>query len=114
MGAPRVLKSTPDEAVVSLDMTVLLMKSTFNASTSETPAPSQPATLLVMILLVTLTEYHCAGVVGKVTTSEPLMFCKRSPPPLPPPAPAGVAENNSSPVEEFDVTELLCTFTFRL
>ena len=78
-----MLKSTPDEAVVSLDMTVLLMKSTFNASTSETPAPSQPATLLVMILLVTLTEYHCAGVVGKVTTSEPLMFCKRSPPPLP-------------------------------
>src|SRR2546423_861137 len=78
-GAPRVLKSTPDEAVVSLDMTVLLMKSTFNASTSETPAPSQPAMLLVMILLVTLTEYHCSGFAGKVTTSEPLMFCKRSP-----------------------------------
>src|SRR5437870_701732 len=66
MGAPRVLKSTPDEAVVSLDMTVLLMKFTFNASTSETPAPSQPATLLAMILLVTLTEYHCAGVAGKL------------------------------------------------
>jgi len=69
-----VLKSTPDEAVVSLDMTVLLMKSTFNASTSETPAPSQPATLLAMILLVTLTEYHWSGVVGKRTTSPPLTF----------------------------------------
>jgi len=32
---------------------------------------------------------------------------------LTPPAPAGVAENNSSPVEEFNVIELLCTFTFR-
>src|SRR6266403_1432136 len=71
-GAPRVLKSTPDEAVVSLDITVLLMKFTFNASTSETPAPSQPATLLAMILLVTFTEYHCAGVLGKLSTSEPL------------------------------------------
>jgi hypothetical protein len=30
-----------------------------------------------------------------------------------PPAPAGVAENNSSPMEEFNVTALLCTFTFR-
>ena len=30
-----------------------------------------------------------------------------------PPAPAGVAENNSSPVEALDVIELLCTFTFR-
>jgi len=32
---------------------------------------------------------------------------------LTPPAPAGVAENNSSPVEEFSVIPLLCTFTFK-
>src|SRR5215472_15130078 len=31
-----------------------------------------------------------------------------------PPAPAGVAENNSSPVEELDVIELWCTFKLRL
>src|SRR5215469_7490304 len=30
---------------------------------------------------------------------------------LTPPAPAGVAENSSSPVEEFFVTMLLCRFT---
>src|SRR2546423_1918931 len=34
-GAPRVLKSTPADAVVSLDTTVLLMNFTFNASCSE-------------------------------------------------------------------------------
>src|SRR6267142_6027211 len=44
-GAPSVLKSTPAEAVESLDMTVLLMNFTFSASTSDTPPPSQPATL---------------------------------------------------------------------
>ena len=57
-GAPSVLKSTPDEAVVSLETMVLLMKFTANASNSETPAPSQPATLLEIILLVTFTLYH--------------------------------------------------------
>ncbi len=57
-GAPIVLKSTPDEAVLSLDMIVLLMMFTFNASSSETPAPSQPATLLTMMLLVTVTEFQ--------------------------------------------------------
>ena len=30
-----------------------------------------------------------------------------------PPAPAGVPVNNSSPMEEFTVTVLLCMFTFR-
>src|SRR5437879_7344488 len=70
-GAPSVLKSTPDDAVVSLDMIVLLTMFAFNASCSEIPAPSQPATLLVMMLLVTFTAYHCAGVVGKLITSEP-------------------------------------------
>ena len=33
---------------------------------------------------------------------------------LTPPAPAGVAENSSSPIEEFCVTALWCTLTFRL
>ena len=60
-GAPSVLKSTPEDAVLSLDITVLLTKFTANASCSETPAPSQPATLLAMMLLVTLIEYHRDG-----------------------------------------------------
>src|SRR2546430_16565009 len=83
MGAPRVLKSTPEEAVVSLDMIVLLTRFTAKASCSDTPAPSQPATLLALILLVTLTEYHCDGLVGKRDTSVPLTPWKRKPPPLP-------------------------------
>src|SRR6516162_4776922 len=82
-GAPMVLKSTPAEAVLSLDMTVLLMMFTFRASSKEIPAPSQPATLLVMMLLVTVTEFQRAGVVGKLITSEPLVCCKARPPPLP-------------------------------
>src|ERR1700756_148078 len=94
-GAPMVLKSTPDDAVVSLDMIVLLMMFAFNASSRETPAPSQPATLLTMMLLVTVAEYHGdldPGRPGKVTvllpfgklsTSEPLTCCRRRPPPLP-------------------------------
>src|ERR1700750_2608572 len=57
-GAPRVLKSTPEDAVVSLEATVLLMKFTASASCSETPPPSQPATLLAIMLLGTLMEYH--------------------------------------------------------
>src|SRR2546430_8097418 len=40
----RSLKSTPDEAVASLDMIVLLTRFTAKASCSDTPAPSQPAT----------------------------------------------------------------------
>ena len=44
---------------------MLLMKFTFRESCSDTPAPSQPATLLAMMLLVTLTEYHSVGFVGK-------------------------------------------------
>jgi len=57
-GAPRVLKSTPDEAVVSLEIIVLLIRFTTKESSNDTPPPSQPATLLAMMLLVTLTEYH--------------------------------------------------------
>src|SRR5437016_2487957 len=83
LGAKRVLKSTPDEAVASLETTVLLMKFTTSESVNDTPAPSQPATLLEMILLVTLTEYQFAGVWGKVDTSVPLTPWKRMPPPLP-------------------------------
>src|SRR5207253_9724177 len=54
-----------------------------NASTSEIPAPCGPARVLARMLLVTFTAYHCEGVVGKLTTSEPLTCCKRRPPPLP-------------------------------
>src|SRR5664279_3026686 len=86
-GAPRVLNSGPAEAVLSLEMTVLLMKFTTRESTSDTPAPSQPATLLVMMLLVTVAEYHCAGVLGKLTTSVPFIPWRRMPPPLPASAP---------------------------
>src|SRR6202023_4060547 len=68
MGAPKVLNSTPEEAVVSFDMMVLLTRLTANASCSDTPAPSQPATLLTMMLLVTLTEFQNAGCCGKATT----------------------------------------------
>src|SRR5882762_562480 len=82
-GALRVLKSTPEDAVVSLEMIVLLRMFTANASTSEIPAPSQPATLLAMMLLVTSIEFHLAGCVGKVVTSVPLTPWKRMPPPLP-------------------------------
>src|SRR5207302_9233990 len=86
-GAPRVLKSTPDEAVVCFVRMVLLTRFTTNASCNDTPAPSQPATLLAMILLVTLTEYHCDGLVGKRDTSAPLTLWRRIPPPLPLSAP---------------------------
>src|ERR1700739_5146615 len=78
-----VLKSIPAEAVLSLEMIVLLMMFTFNASSSDTPAPSHPATLLVMMLLVMVGEYQSDGVVGKLTTSAPLTFCMGNAPPLP-------------------------------
>src|SRR5215831_11015869 len=86
-GAPSVLNNTPELAVVSLDMTVLLMMFTSNASCSEIPAPSQPATLLAMMLFVTVTSFqqvvrgaHGAArpvLSGKRTTSVPLTFWKR-------------------------------------
>src|ERR1700716_1129066 len=62
--APSVLKSTPADAVVSLDTTVLLTNITFNESCMDTPPPSQPATLFAMTLFVTLTSYHSLGVLG--------------------------------------------------
>src|SRR5467141_5262395 len=64
-------------------MIVLLRMFTANASSSEIPAPSHPATLLAMMLLVTSIEYHLEGCEGKVVTSVPLTPWKRMPPPLP-------------------------------
>src|SRR6201999_2097641 len=72
-GAPSVLNSTPAEAVVSFEATVLLMNFTFKASCRDTPPPSQPATLFAMMLLVTVTSYHSPGLPGKRVTSVPLM-----------------------------------------
>src|SRR4029077_1306522 len=57
-GAPSVVKSIPAVAGELLDMTVLLINFTFNESRKETPPPSQPATLLVMMLLVIFTEFQ--------------------------------------------------------
>src|SRR5258706_811404 len=66
---------------------VLLIRFTTRESCNDTPPPSQPATLLVMMLLATLTAYQRSGRVGKVDTSEPLTLWKR----MPPPAPASAA-----------------------
>ena len=90
-GANSEPKSTPDEAVESLETIVLLTMFTARASWSETPAPSQPATLLEMMLLVTVTVFQAQSEkskheripLGKLTTSVPLTCCKRRPPPLP-------------------------------
>src|SRR5438067_871632 len=90
-GANREVKRTPADAVESLEAMVLLTMFTISASCSDTPAPSQPATSLVMMLLVTLTEFHlqfdrlgqAMFLLGKLSTSVPLMFCNRRPPPLP-------------------------------
>src|ERR1700687_1035232 len=56
--APKVLNSTPAEAVVSFDATVLFTNVVLNESCKDTPPPSQPATLLTMMLLVTVMSYH--------------------------------------------------------
>src|SRR5437879_4837637 len=83
IGAPRVLKSIPDEAVLALNAIVLLMMFTLGESSSEIPAPSHPATLSTMMLLVTVAEFHCPGSSGKATMSDPLTAWKPMPPPLP-------------------------------
>src|SRR5215831_7414759 len=99
-GANRDWKSTPEEAVESLETIVLLMTFTANASCRAMPAPSQPATLLAMMLLVMVTVFQrqparfavlqCPArgslfeelaPCGKLRTSVPLMSCNRSPPP---------------------------------
>src|SRR6185369_3141153 len=66
---PSVLNSTPAEAVVSFEITVLLTNLTLNASCRETPPPSQPATLLAMMLLVTVTSFQRSELRGKAMTS---------------------------------------------
>src|SRR5205085_2491947 len=83
MGPPRVLKSIPDEAVLAFKAIVLLMMFTLGESTSEIPAPSHPATLSTMMLLVTVAEFHCPGSSGKATMSDPLTAEKAMPPPVP-------------------------------
>src|ERR1700719_5123371 len=83
MGAPRLVVSTPEEARESLWVMVLLMIFTFNASCNEIPAPSQPARLFAMMLLVIVTSCQCCGWVANVATSVPLTCCRRMPPPLP-------------------------------
>ena len=57
--------STPEEARVSLLAMVLLMMDTFNESCSDIPAPSQPARLLTMMLLVMETLFQVVGVAGE-------------------------------------------------
>src|SRR5437660_4720323 len=82
-GAKKAPNSDPDDAVESLETIVLLIRFTASESCNDTPPPSQPATLLVMMLLVTLTEYQRSGLLGKVPTSAPLTPWKRRPPPEP-------------------------------
>ena len=60
-GKEGVRTATPDEAVESLETIVLLTRFTASESCNDTPPPSQPATLLAMMLLVTLTEYQLTG-----------------------------------------------------
>src|SRR6516225_1176780 len=61
-GAPMEKVSTPEEARVSLCMMVLLTMFTFNASCNDIPAPSQPAMLLTMMLLVMVTSCQSTAV----------------------------------------------------
>src|SRR5437879_4359529 len=70
MGPPRVLKSIPDEAVLAFKAIVLLMMFTLGESTSEIPAPSHPATLSTMMLLVTVAKFHCPGSSGTVELGD--------------------------------------------
>src|SRR3984893_6108679 len=63
--APKVLNRTPAEAVVSFDATVLLVNTVLKESCKDTPAPSHPATLFAMMLLVTVMPYQFFGLVRK-------------------------------------------------
>src|SRR5215469_10484256 len=51
-GAKKAPNRVPDDAVESFEMIVLLIRLTPMESCSEIPPPSQPATLLAMMLLV--------------------------------------------------------------
>src|SRR5580765_8010653 len=82
-GVPMLCVSTPEDASASLLAMVLLTICTFNESCNEMPAPSQPATLFTIMLLVIETLFQRCGWRGKVETSVPLTCCRRMPPPLP-------------------------------
>src|SRR2546430_3999653 len=70
-GVPILLVRTPEVARLSLCMMVLLMIFTFNASCNDIPAPSQPATLLTMMLLVMVTSCQSAAVeIGRASCRE--------------------------------------------
>ncbi len=64
-------------------MIVLLIMFTPMESCSDTPPPSQPATLLATMLFWKVTVYQRAGLVLNVETSRPLTPWKRTPPPAP-------------------------------
>src|SRR5882757_3257162 len=81
--APRVLNSTPAEAVVSFEATVLLVNTVLNESCKDTPAPSHPATLFAMMLLVTVMPYQFCGLLRNSATSAPFVCRMLRPPPLP-------------------------------
>src|SRR5438105_848059 len=70
-------------AELALKEIVLLTMFTLGESNSEIPAPSHPATLSTMMLLVTVTRFHCPGSSGKATMSDPLTAWKPMPPPVP-------------------------------
>src|SRR5262252_196988 len=61
IGVPILVVSTPEVARESLWAMVLLTICTFNESCNEMPAPSHPAMLLTMMLLVMLTLFQRLG-----------------------------------------------------
>src|ERR1700757_1770203 len=60
-GAKKAPNRVPDDAVESLEMIVLLIRLTPMESCREIPPPSQPETLLAMMLLVAVTVYQRSG-----------------------------------------------------
>ena len=83
-GAPMLLVSTPDEAggIVGGDRVVENVH--LQRVLKEIPAPSHPATLLAMMLLVMRhAGTSLSGWSAKVDTSVPLTSWSRMPPPLP-------------------------------
>ena len=75
-GVPMLCVSTPEVVSESLLEMVLFMMDTFSASRSEIPAPSQPAMLFTIMLLVMETLFQSFGFVLKVETSVPLTCWK--------------------------------------
>ena len=60
-GVPILCVSTPEDARLSLLAMVLLTMETLSESCNETPAPSHPAMLLTMMLLVSETLFQSVG-----------------------------------------------------